>query len=62
MLTANYFTIDGRKVGDEIQFNTNDIEFASLQVEALTDLKLIRMANNFAELGNNVKRMVIGRE
>lgn len=62
MLKGNYFSEAGNLVGEPIEFHTNDLEFAVLQVEALTDLKRTIMSRHFAVLSSGVKRMVIGEE
>lgn len=62
MLTGNYFNVGCKPVGEPIEFHTNDLEFAVLQVEALTDLKRTIMSRHFAVLSSGVKRMVIGKE
>lgn len=60
MIKANYFTIDGKKVGDAINCNTSDLEFATLQAIAVTGFSVIIQANKFTVLGGGVKRLVIG--
>ena len=60
MLIANYFTIDGQQVGDSINCNTDDLEFATLQAIAVTGLEVIKQGNYFTVLGDEVKRLVIG--
>lgn len=62
MLIANYFTIEGNPVGDSIPCNTSDIKFAKLQAIAVTGLDLILEANHFVVLGDETKRLVIGKE
>lgn len=60
MLTASYYTMDGQQVGDQINCNTDDLEFATLQAIAVTGFELLLMAANFSVIGSDNKRMVIG--
>lgn len=61
MLIGNYFNEAGGQVGDDVHFKTDDIEFAVIQVETLTDFKRALMSRHFAVLVDGNKRMVIGK-
>lgn len=62
MLTASYYTMDGQQVGEPIDCNTDDLEFATLQAMAVTGFELLLMATQFSVIGSDNKRMVIGEQ
>lgn len=60
MLSVSYHNLKGNQVGESIPLNTDDIEFATLQVIAVENVWVIRKAKHFIVLGDDNKRMVIG--
>jgi hypothetical protein len=62
MLIGSYHDEAGVISGEQIEFDTNDIEFAVIQVETLTEFRRSIIGYHFAVLKFEHKRLVIGRE
>lgn len=62
MVKGNWFDFDGKRVGENLEFGTNDLEFAKFQAMAVTGLGVLLEAHYFVVLGDDKRRLVIGVE
>jgi hypothetical protein len=59
MITANYYTIGGSTVGDEVEFKSNDLNSAKVEAVEMTGMDIMIDSPSFILLGDKLRRMIV---
>ena len=59
MITANYYTIGGSTVGDEVELKSSNLNSAKVEAVEMTGMDIMIDSPSFILLGDKLRRMIV---